>query len=109
MQLSVLRKLTSLVAGECATHHLLAMLPALRALKLLKCIVSWFHFDGSGALPILSELTALEELRMEGRCVGHYKLAFPPSLKVPALVLGRLHALFWCTAKVSSLHTSSRS
>jgi hypothetical protein len=84
-QLSTLRKLTSLVAGECATHCLLAMLPALRALRRLKCIVNWFHTDGSGALPVLSELTALEDLHMTGRLVGDYKLAFPPSLKVPTL------------------------
>jgi hypothetical protein len=94
MQLSVLRKLTSLVAGEYTTHYLLAMLPALRALLRLKCVVSWFHTDGSGALPVLSELTALEMLHMEGRLVGDYKLVFPPSLKVPTYVLGRLHALF---------------
>ena len=87
MQLSVLRKLTSLVTGECETYCLRAMLPALRALKRLKCIVNWLHTDGSGALPVLSELTALEELRMEGRLMGDYKLAFPPSLKVPTLTL----------------------
>ena len=81
-QLSTLRKLTSLVAGEHATYHLQAMLPALRALKCLKCIVNSLHTDGSGALSILSELTALEELHMEGRLVEDYQLAFPPSLKV---------------------------
>ena len=59
------------------------MLPALRALKRLKCIVKSFHADGSGALPVLSELAALEELHMEGQLAGDYKLAFPPSLKVP--------------------------
>jgi hypothetical protein len=85
-QLSTLCKLTSLVAGERATQCLLAMLPALRALKCLKCIVNSFHADGSGALPVLSELTALEELHMEGRLVGDYKLAFPPFLKVGAQI-----------------------
>lgn len=85
MQLSMLRKLTSLVAGECETYYLQAMLPALQALKRFKCIVNWFHTDGSGALPALSELTALEELDMKGRLVGDYKLAFPPSLTVPTL------------------------
>ena len=73
---------TSLVAGERATHYLQAMLPALRALRRLKCIVDSFHSDGCGALPVLSELTALEELHMEGRLVGDYMLAFSPSLKV---------------------------
>lgn len=58
------------------------MLPALRALRRLECIVDTLHSDGSGALPVLSELTALEELHMEGRLVGDYMLAFPPSLKV---------------------------
>ena len=81
-QLSTLRKLTSLVAGERATYHLQAMLPALRALKRLKCIVTWFHTHGFGALPILGKLTALEDLHMEGRLVEDYQLAFPPSLKV---------------------------
>ena len=81
-QLSTLRKLTSLVAGACATYHLQAMLPALRALIRLKCIVTSFHTDDSGALPVLGNLTVLEKLHMEGQLVGDYKLAFPPSLKV---------------------------
>lgn len=84
-QLSTLCKLTSLVAGDRATYHLQAMLPALWGLKRLKCIVHSFHTGGSGALPVLSELTALEEMHMEGRLVGDYKLAFPLSLKVPTL------------------------
>ena len=63
------------------------MLPALRALKRLKCIVNRFHTDGSGALPVLGKLTALEDLYMEGWLVGDYRLAFPPSLKVPTLTL----------------------
>ena len=74
------------MAGEHATYHLQAMSPALRALRRLKCLVNWFHIDDSGALPVLSELTALEELRMEGRRLGDYKLAFPPALKVPTLL-----------------------
>ena len=73
------------MAGAGATYYLQAMLPGLRALRNFKCIVNWFHTDGSGALPVLSQLTALENLRMEGRLVGDYKLAFPPSLKVPTL------------------------
>jgi hypothetical protein len=89
-QLSTLRKLTSLVAGERATYHLQAMLPALRALIRLKCIVDWFHTDDSGALPVLGQLTALEDLHMEGRLEGDYKLAFPPSLKVPKHASGPL-------------------
>ena len=81
------------MAGEHATYHLQAMSPALRALRRLKCLVNWFHIDDSGALPVLSELTVLEELRMEGRLVGNYKLAFPSSLKVPTL-LTAVAALF---------------
>ena len=82
-QLSTLRKLTSLVAGERATYHLQAMLPALQALIRLKCIVNSFHTDDSGALPVLGELITLEDLHMEGRLEGDYKLAFLPPLKVP--------------------------
>ena len=82
-QLSTLCKLTSLVAGAQATHCLRAILPALRALKRLKCIVNSFHTDSSGALPVLSELTALQEIHIEGRLAGDYKLVFPPSLQVP--------------------------
>ena len=81
------------MAGEHATYHLQAMSPALRALRRLNCRVNWFHIDDSGALPVLSKLTALEELRMEGRRLGDYKLAFPSSLKVPTL-LTAVAALF---------------
>ena len=98
--LSTLRKLTSLVAGKRATYHLQAMLPALRALIRLKCIVNSFHTDGSGALPVLGKLTALEDLHMEGRLVGDYKLTFPPALKVPKYASGPLmmshHVLYMC-------------
>jgi hypothetical protein len=99
-QLSTLRKLTSLVAGERATYYLQAMLPAMQALKRLKCIVDWFHTDGSGGLPVLGQLTALEMLHMEGRLVGDYMLAFPSSLKVPKHASGPLmqscHVLYIC-------------
>lgn len=106
MPLSRLCKLTSLVACERPTQRLQAMLPAFRGLRRLKCIVNSFHTDGSGALPVLSELTALEELHMEGQLMGDYKLAFPPSLKVPTTV-GLLHAISCCTAPVPNMYASS--
>ena len=64
------------------TQHLHVMLPALRGLRRLQCTVASLHADGSGALPVLSQLTALEELHMEGQLVGDYKLSFPPALTV---------------------------
>jgi hypothetical protein len=81
-QLSALCKLTSLTAGQRPTLRMQAMLPALRLLKCLHCDVPSLHADGSGALPILSKLTALEQLQIESRVAGDYKLAFPPSLQV---------------------------
>jgi hypothetical protein len=82
-QLSTLRKLTSLTAGQRPTQHLQAMLPALRILKRLRCRVPSLQSDGAGALPALSELKALTELHIT-RCkiAGDYRLAFPPSLQV---------------------------
>jgi hypothetical protein len=64
--------------------------------------VTSFHTDGSGALPVLSDLTALEEMHMEGRLMGDYKLAFPPSLKVPTLAW-TLHVTMGLIATVSDM------
>jgi hypothetical protein len=58
------------------------MLPALRVLRRLQCDVPRLHADGSGALPVLSRLTALEELHLTSSVGGDYNLAFPPSLQV---------------------------
>jgi hypothetical protein len=58
------------------------MLPALRGLKRLRCDVPSLHADGSGALPVLSGLSALEELHMRSEVDGDHNLAFPPSLQV---------------------------
>jgi hypothetical protein len=88
-QLSTLCKLTSLTAGERPTQHLHAMLPALlMRLRRLQCAVSSFHLDAGGlrALPVLSQLSALEVLHMEASLAGDYNLAFPPSLKVHKIV-----------------------
>jgi hypothetical protein len=81
-QLSTLRKLTSLTAGQRPTRHLQALLPALRVLKRLRCHVPSLHADGSGALPALNELKALTELHITSKVAGDYRLAFPPSLQV---------------------------
>ena len=92
-QLSMLRKLTSLTAGQRPTQRLQAMLPALRVLKRLQCDMPCLHAAGLGALPVLSGLTAQEELHMTGNVAGDYKLAFPPSLQVHKHV--RMHAAVW--------------
>jgi hypothetical protein len=81
-QLSTLRKLTSLTAGQRPTQHLQALLPALRVLKCLRCHVPSLHADGSGALPVLSELKALTELHITSKIAGDYSLGFPLSLQV---------------------------
>ena len=81
-QLSTLRKLASLTAGQRPTQHLQAVLPALRVLKRLRCHVPSLHADSSGALPALNELKALTELHITSKVAGDYRLAFPPSLQV---------------------------
>lgn len=81
-QLSTLCKLTSLTAGQRPSQCLQTMLPALRVLKRLQCDVPFVHDDDSGPLPVLSRLTALEELHMTSSLVGDYRLEFPPSLQV---------------------------
>jgi hypothetical protein len=79
-QLSTLCKLTSLTVGKRPTQLLQAMLPALRVLKRLQCDLPCLHGDGSGALLVLSKLTALEELHLTGNVTGD--LALAPSLQV---------------------------
>lgn len=90
-QLSTLCKLTSLTASERPTQLLQAMLPALRVLKRLQCHVPCLHGDGSGALPVLSGLIALEELHLTGNVMGD-NLAFPPSLQVHRHACMQLYA-----------------
>jgi hypothetical protein len=89
-QLSTLSKLTSLKASQRPTQRLQSMLPALRVLKRLQCDVPALHADGLGALPVLSRLTALEELHMASEVAGDYKLVFPPSLQVHSHTCNRM-------------------
>lgn len=82
VNLSMLCKLTSLVAGELPMQQLQASLPALQSLKRLQCTAQRCGDDWSERLPALSRLPALEELHLTSHGWVDWERALPPTLGV---------------------------